>query len=120
VQLRHDDTLGAVDDEGAVVGHQGHFAHVDLLLLDLLDHLLRMRFAVVDDHLQLGAHGRREGQAPLLALAHVERRLGDVELDELHLHEPVVRDDRERGQEGRLQALGLALLRRTSFCRKAT
>jgi hypothetical protein len=39
VQLRHDHALGAVDDERALVGHQGHFAHVDLLLLHFLDHL---------------------------------------------------------------------------------
>ena len=59
VQLRHDDTLGAIDHERALVGHQGHFAHVDLLLFDFLDHLgLRCRrLAVIDDELNLGAHG---------------------------------------------------------------
>ena len=109
VQLADDDALGAVDDERAVVGHQGHFAHVDLLLLDLLDDLGGVRLAVVDDHLQLGAHGRCEVQATLLALAHIEGRLGHVVFDEAHLHEPVVRDDRECGLERRLQALRLAL-----------
>ena len=109
VQLRDDDTLGAVDDEGAVVGHERHFAHVDLLLLDLLDRLGLRRFTVIDDHLQLGAHGRGIGQAALLALTRVEGRLGHVELDELHLHEAVVRHDREGGEEGGLQPLGLAL-----------
>ena len=39
VQLRDDHALGAVDDERALVGHQRHFAHVDLLLLHFLDHL---------------------------------------------------------------------------------
>src|SRR5437899_638266 len=34
-QLRHDDTLGAVDDEGALLGHHGEVAHEDLGLLDL-------------------------------------------------------------------------------------
>ena len=105
VQLAHDHALGAVDDERAVVGHQGHLAHVDLLLLDLLDHLGRMRLAVIDDHLQLGAHGRRVGQAALLALAHVERRLGHVVFDELHLDHAVVRHDREGRDERGLQAL---------------
>ena len=112
VQLRDDDALGAVDDERAVVGHERHFAHVDLLLLDLLDRLGLRRLAVVDDHLQLRAHGGGVGQAALLALARVERGLGHVELDELHLDEPVVRHDRERGEERRLQPFGLALLRR--------
>ncbi len=112
VQLADDDTLGAVDDEAAVVGHQGHFAHVDLLLLDLLDHLRGVRLTVIDDHLQLGAHGRCKGQAALLALAHVERRASHVVLEELHLHEAVVARDREGRQERGLQAFGLALGRR--------
>ena len=34
--LGDDDPLGAVDDEGAALGHQGEVAHEDLLLLDLL------------------------------------------------------------------------------------
>ena len=106
VQLRHDHALGAVDDERALLGHQRHFAHVDLLLFHLLDHLgLRGRgLAVIDDELDAGAHGRRERQAAGLALAHIERRLGQVVLDELHLHEAVVGDDRESGFERRLQA----------------
>ena len=39
VQLADDDALGAVDDEGAVVGHQRDLAEVDLLLLDVADRL---------------------------------------------------------------------------------
>ncbi len=112
VQLRDDHALGAVDDEGAVVGHERHFAHVDLLLLDLLDGLGLHGFTVVDDHLQLGAHGRRVRQAALLALARVERGLGHAVLDELHLDIAVVRDDRERVDERGLQALGFAFGRR--------
>ncbi len=106
VQLRDDDALGTVDDERALVGHQGHFAHVDLLLLDFLDHLgLRgRRLTVIDDQLNLGAHGRGEGQTTGLALAHIESRLGEVVLDELHLHKTVVGDDGEGRVEGRLQA----------------
>jgi hypothetical protein len=34
-QLGDDDTLGAVDDEGALVGHQREVAHEDRLRLDL-------------------------------------------------------------------------------------
>ena len=37
VHLGDDDALGAVDDESAVVRHQGHVAHVDVLLLDVAD-----------------------------------------------------------------------------------
>ena len=39
VHLRDDDALGAVDDEGAVRRHERHVAHVDVLLLDVLDRL---------------------------------------------------------------------------------
>ena len=106
VQLRHDDALGAVDDERALVGHERNFAHVDLLLLHFLDHLrLRSRrLAVIDDQLDLGAHGRGEGQAAGLAFAHVEGGLREVVLEELHLDKTVVRDDRERRVERSLQA----------------
>ena len=107
VQLGDDHALGAVDDERALVGHQGHFAHVDLLLLHLLDHLGlgRGRLAIVDDELHARTHGRREGQAARLAFAHVEGGLGQVVLDELHLDEAVVRDDGERRFKRRLQTL---------------
>ena len=37
VELADDDALGAVDDEGAVLGHQRDFAEVDLLLLHVAD-----------------------------------------------------------------------------------
>ena len=113
VQLRDDHALGAVDDEGALVGHQGHFAHVDLLLFHFLDDLrLRRRgLAVIDDQLHLGAHGRGVGQAAGLAFAHVERGLGQVVFEELHLDKTVVRDDGEGGVERGLQAFDGALLR---------
>src|ERR1039457_6453837 len=39
VQLGHDDALGAVDDEGAVVRHQRDFAEEDFLFLDVADAL---------------------------------------------------------------------------------
>ena len=115
VQLRHDDALGAVDDERALVGHERHFAHVDFLLLDFLDHLgLRRRgLAVIDDQLHLGANGRGKGQATGLALTHVECGLGQVVLDELHLDKTVVRDDGESVLKGRLKAFNRAFLGRT-------
>jgi hypothetical protein len=120
VQLRDDDTLGAVDDEGALFGHERHFAHVDLLLLDLFDHLglRRRRLAVINDQLHLGAHGRRKGQAARLALAHIKGRLGQVVLEKLHLHKPVVRDDGESVLEGGLQALSLSLTGRAVCLQK--
>src|SRR5581483_12147716 len=37
MHLADDYTLRAVDDEGAVHGHERNVAHVDVLLLDILD-----------------------------------------------------------------------------------
>ncbi|MGY3367081.1 hypothetical protein ACVWZL_004206 [Bradyrhizobium sp. GM2.4] len=49
VHLRDDDALGAVDDEGAVHRHERDVAHVDVLLLDVLDRL-RAGFLVDIEH----------------------------------------------------------------------
>ena len=105
VKLRNNHALRAVDDERAFFRHEWYFTHVDLLLLDFLDHLgLGGRgFTVINDQLNTGAHGRTEGQATGLAFANVEGGLGEVVLDKLHLHEAVVRNDRERRLESCLQ-----------------
>jgi hypothetical protein len=39
-ELRHDDALGAVDDEGPPTGHDREVPHEDFLLLDLAGHLV--------------------------------------------------------------------------------
>src|SRR6185369_812574 len=72
VQLRHDDALCAVDDEGAVLRHQRDVAEVDLLLLDVADGLDAGLGVLVPDHeadRHLQRHG--EGHAALLALVDV-------------------------------------------------
>ncbi len=111
VQLRDDDALGAVDDERAGGGHERDLAHVDLLLLDFLDGRLG-RLAVHDHQAHLGAQRRAIGQAALLALLDVERRIAQCVIDELEPRELVVRDDREDRAERGLQALRLARLGR--------
>jgi len=55
--------LGAVDDEGAAMGHQGEIAHEDLLLLDFA------RLLIVQADADL--HGGGIGGIPGLALLHV-------------------------------------------------
>ena len=60
--LGDDDALGAVDDKGAGVGHNGEVAHEDLLLLDLLGLL------VAQAHPHLDGRGVRG--VPGLALLH--------------------------------------------------
>ena len=65
-ELGHHDTLGAVNDEGALFGHTGEVPHEDRLLLDLTGVFV----------LESGAHedGRGEGHVPLLAFLDRELR----------------------------------------------
>ncbi len=65
-QLRHDDALGAVDDEGALLGHHGEVAHEHRLLLDLTG---------VAVH-EPGAHEDRRAVGHVLLFALVDRELG--------------------------------------------
>ncbi len=55
VHLRDDDALGAVDDEGAVRRHERDVAHVDVLLLDVLDGA-RARLLIDIEHDQAQRH----------------------------------------------------------------
>ena len=111
VQLRDDHPLGAVHHERAGGGHQGYFAHVDLLLLHLLDGGLA-GLAIHDHQAHLGAQRRAEGQAALLAFLDVESRMSQHVADELQPRHVVVRRDREDRLEGGLQAIFLAAVDR--------
>ena len=65
-ELGHDDTLGAVDDEGALVGHRRQVAHEDGLLFDL---------AGVAVH-EPGPHEDRRAVGHVLLFAFLDRELG--------------------------------------------
>ncbi len=85
VELGDNDALRAVDDEGAVVRHQGDVSEVDLLLLDvpnrpLLRGALPRRGVLLVEDLQPERHLERDGvsEPALLALGHGE---GKAELD---------------------------------------
>ena len=65
-QLGDDDPLGAVDDEGALVGHEGEVPHEDRLLLDLAGERVH----------EPGAHEDRRGVGHVLLLALLHRELG--------------------------------------------
>ena len=108
MQLRDDDALGAVDDEGAGVGHQGQFAHVDLLLLDVLDRLVR-RLAVVDHQAHGNAQRRTVAHAARTALALVERRFAEAIVHVLQGGTAGVARNREYRFQRRMQALRLAV-----------
>ena len=105
MQLRHDDALGAVDDERAVIGHQRHFAEIDLLLADVLDLLLRSRSFLVVDH-EPHEHAQRRGirEAAELALLDVEHRIAEAIAHVLERSVARVADDREHTAERSVQA----------------
>ncbi len=84
VHLADDDPLGAVDDEGAVVGHQRHVAHIDGLLLDIADRARAGVFIdVPDDQAQNYLERSCIGHAPLDAFLDVVFRVFQLVIDEL-------------------------------------
>src|SRR6185437_10388188 len=104
--------LGAVDDEGAVVGHERHIAHVDVLLLDVADRA-RAGFLVDVPHheLERDLERRGKGDAALLALLDVVLRLFEFVLHELEAGALGEVLDREHAAKDLLQA------RRRPLCR---
>jgi hypothetical protein len=77
-ELRHDHALCAVDDEGAVAGHDGQVAHEELLLLDLA--------GFFDAQLDAHAQRRREGRVTVATLGLVVLGLAEPVLAEAELH----------------------------------
>ena len=112
MHLRHDHPLGAVDHEGAVVGHQRQVAHVDVLLLDVA-HALGAG-VVVDvphDQAQRDPQRRGIGHAALVALLDVVLRILELVLDEVERGPLREVADREHRLEHLLQAEVRPLLR---------
>ncbi len=105
VHLRDDDPLGAVDDEGAVLGHQRHVAHVDILLLDVAD---RARPGILvdvpDDQAQGDLQGCGKGDAALLALIDIVFRRLEFVAHEFELRALGEIPDRKDRSEDLLQA----------------
>ena len=113
MQLGNNHPLGPVDDEGAVVRHQRHLAHVDFLLLHVLHGLVARGLVLLVNH-QAQQNAQRGGvdQAALLALLHVERRRAQPVADELQRRTAIVALDGKHRVECGLQTLVRALLRR--------
>lgn len=72
MQLTHDDALGAIDREGAVLREHGDLAEVDLLLFDVTD-AARFGVRILVKHHELNRHLERdrEGLTALLAFINV-------------------------------------------------
>ena len=106
VHLADDDALGAVDDEGAVGRHERHVAHVDVLLLDVLDRLgAGLLVHIEHDQAQLHLQRRREGHVALLALVDVVLRRLELVAHELQRRAAREVGDREHRPEYGLQTL---------------
>ncbi len=113
VQLRDDDALGAVDHEGAVVGHERQLAEVDLLLAHVLDRLLGAGGLLVQhDQAHLDAQRGGIGQPAQLALLDVEHRLAEPVAHVLEGSVAAVARDREDALEGSVQADRVAVVLR--------
>ena len=105
VHLRDDHALGAVDHEGAVRGHERHVAHIDVLLLDVLDRAgAGLLVHIEHDQPKRHLEGRGEGHAALLALVDVVFRLLEGVAHEFELRALAEVPDREHRAEHRLQA----------------
>jgi len=105
VHLRHDDALGAVDDESAVLGHERHVAHVDVLLLDIEDRP-GFGFGVdfKDDQAQRDLHRRGIGDPALAALGGVVLRVFQFVVNEVQLAGAGKVADRENRTQRLFQA----------------
>ena len=76
MQLRDDDALGAVDDEGAVLAHQRNVAEEDLLLLHVAKALdTGLRVLIVDLQANRDLERGRVGHAALFTLGLVVLQL---------------------------------------------
>ena len=96
-ELADDDALGAVDDEGALLGHHGEVAHEHELLLDLAG----LRVGEADVGQQRGL----VGHVLLAALLDAVRRVAELVLAERHLQNVVLALDGAGLAEGLAQAL---------------
>ena len=109
VQLRDDHPFGAIDDEGAVIGHQRQFAHVDFVFLDVLD-LMGTGLGVLVHQHQPQPHSQRRGvsQSAQLAFADVEHRFAQPIADILQPRVARIADDGEYRAKSGVQSRHLA------------
>ncbi len=109
VHLRDDDALSAVDEEGAVLRHERHVAHVDVLLLDI-EHRTGLGIGIHLEHDQAERHAHRRGEsdAALAALFDVILRLFELVVDEIQFGGAGEVADREHAAQRLLQPRHIA------------
>ena len=77
MQLRDDHSLGSIDNEGAILGHQRDFPKEDFLLFDVANGLSSGLLVLIPNH---QAHDyldrRRKSHPALMALIEAGRRFG--------------------------------------------
>jgi len=111
VKLRNNHPLGAVDDEGAVLGHDRNLSEIDLLLLHIA-HGLHAVGLVPGHEANCDLEGRRVGHAPLQALLHIVFEFLERVAHELEARRVVEIVNREDRMEDGLQPdPGIPLLR---------
>src|SRR5690625_3375157 len=111
MQLADDDALGAGDDEGAVRRHERHVAHIDVLLLDVLDRAgASIGIDIEDDQPKGDLQRRRIGEVALLALLDVEFRCFELVTHELQHRSLVEVLDREHRLEDAAKPLPILVL----------
>ena len=96
MQLRDDYPLGTIDHKGAVLGHQGHLAHVDVLFLDIAEDLRAARLTLVkDDQAQRGKKRSRVHHSALLTLTDIKNWGAKRITDKIQRGRAVITLDRE-------------------------
>ena len=119
VHLGHDNAFSAVDHEGAVLGHERHFAHEHRLVLDSPDGA-RIRFFVEVEYDQAQRDRQRRGVSLVALLAFVDVELGGFKLvaQKMQFRGVVVIPDREHGLEHALETLVVQVLLAVSRIQK--
>ena len=99
VQLGDDNSLRAVDDERALLGHERDLAHVDFILPDFF--YSRRGVTVIDLELDLGTKAAGVAQTTELALCNIKLWLSQVITNKTKAGQPIVAGNREdRGKGG--------------------
>src|SRR6516164_1077855 len=113
MHLRDDDALGAVDDEGAVIGHERDVAHVDILLFDVFDRFgAGFLIGIKYDEPQCDLERRGIGHAALSALINVVFRRLEFVFDEFqHRRVGEIRNREDRLEDGLEAFIGPAASR---------